>query len=114
MEPTWARRFEPPSVSGGESYGVIRALIGLYIQTGEDRFLAPIEPALAWMRRSLLPDGRLARFYELETNRPLYFVRDSYELTYDDGDLPSHCAFKINGSRVNRVERTLDRIRQVG
>ena len=115
MEPAWARRFEPASVTGGESFGVMSALIGLYIETGEARFLTPIEPALDWARRSLLPDGRLARFYELHTNRPLYFVRDTYELTYSDADMPTHYAFKVAGAaRIESVENRLHRIREEG
>ena len=50
MEPAWARRFEPASVTGGESFGVMRALLDLYVQTGEKRFLEPIIPALASIR----------------------------------------------------------------
>ena len=104
MEPAWARRFEPASVTGGESFGVMGALIGLHIETGEARFLEPIGPALDWARRSLLADGRLARFYELHTNRPLYFVRDTYELTYSDADMPTHYAFKVAGAaRIESV-----------
>ena len=113
MEPGWARPYEVASVTGGESYGVMRALMNLYVYTDQNRFLTPIEPALAWMKRSLLPDGRLARFYELKTNRPLYFVRDTYELTYSDADMPTHYSFKVS-SRISRIERELDRIRKTG
>jgi hypothetical protein len=115
MEPAWAREFEPPSITGGESYGVMRALLDLYIETGEHRFLSPLRPALSWARRSLLPDGRLARFYELKTNRPLYFVRDTYELTYSDADVPTHYAFKVRGiERIESLERKLRNIEQEG
>lgn len=111
MEPVWARRFEPASVTGGESSGVMRSLLDLYVQTGEKRFLEPISPALAWMKRSLLPDGRLARFYELETNTPLYFVRDTYVLTYSDADMPTHYSFKVSGKqRVQSIEAYLERV----
>jgi PelA/Pel-15E family pectate lyase len=115
MEPAWARRFEPPSITGGESFGVLRALLDLHIETGEPRFLEPIRPAIVWARRSLLPDGRLARFYELHTNTPLYFVRDTYELTYSDADMPTHYAFKVGGlGRIEGVENALQRIEQEG
>ena len=113
MEPTWARRFEPPSVTGGESFGVLQILLDLYLATGEARFLDPIPSALDWAKRSLLPDGRLARFYELQTNRPLFFTRD-YVLTYDDSDLPTHYAFKVSGSRIERVEALYNRVRAEG
>ncbi len=42
FEPIWARKFEPPAVSGGESQVVIDALLDLTIVTGDKRYLAPI------------------------------------------------------------------------
>lgn len=104
MHPAWARKFEPPSITGGESQKIMETLIYLYRQTGEKRFLAPIAPALAYFQRSLIDGGKgLARFYELHTNRPLYFTKQ-YELTYDDSDLPTHYGFKI-GSNLARIEK---------
>lgn len=94
LQPIWARKFEPPAISGRESEDVISTLMFLYETTGQRRFLEPIPAALEWMRRSLLPDGQIARFYELQSNTPLYFVKDSYELTYDDSQLPTHYSFK--------------------
>lgn len=111
MHPVWARKFEPPAISGGESQGILRTLITLYIETGDRKFLAPIPPALAYFQRSTLPDGRLARFYELQTNRPLYFTRQ-YELTYDDGDVPTHYAFKI-GNGLESIAREFERVSQL-
>jgi hypothetical protein len=108
MHPVWARKFEPPAISGGESQGVISALLRLYVETGERRFLEPVPKALAYLRRSALPDGQLARFYELKTNRPLYFTRQ-YELTHDDGDLPTHYAFKVK-SRLDSLEKEYNRL----
>jgi Pectic acid lyase len=102
MQPMWARKFEPPSVVGSESQDVIEALLFLHRTTGEKRFLDPIPAAIAWLKRSQLPDGQIARFYELQTNRPLYFVKDSYELTYSDNKLPTHYGFK-GKSRVDRL-----------
>ena len=111
MEPAWARRFEPASVTGGESMGVMRTLLDLAVQTGKPRFIQPVPVALAWAKRSLLADGRLARFYELKTNTPLYFVRDTYELTYSDADMPTHYAFKVTGrERIDSIEAYLNRV----
>lgn len=110
MQPAWARRFEPPSITGGESQGVLRILMSLYSQTGEKRFLEPIPRALAYLNNSLRPDGRLARFYELKTNRPLYFTK-RYELTYSDDDMPTHYAFVLSSS-LKTIEREYDRLRQ--
>lgn len=103
MHPVWARKFEPASITGGESQAVMKSLISLYQQTGERRFLTPIPRALAYYRKSLLPDGRLARFYELRNNKPLYFTKD-YQLTYSDADMPTHYGFKV-GSNLDSIER---------
>jgi hypothetical protein len=101
MHPAWARRFEPTAVTGGESQGVIRILLTLHRHTHDDRYLSPIGKALNYLERSTLPDGQLARFYELKTNRPLYFTKD-YVLTYDDSDMPTHYGFKV-GSKLARL-----------
>ncbi len=103
MHPAWARKFEPPAVTGGESQGVIRTLCQIYRQTGQRRYLDAIPRAITYLRQSELPDGRLARFYELRTNRPLYFTRD-YVLTYSDADMPTHYGFKT-GNGLDALER---------
>jgi hypothetical protein len=111
MQPAWARKFEPPAVTGGESQGVMRTLLMLYRQTQDRRYLKPVPRAIAYFRRSQLPNGQLARFYELKTNRPLYFTRQ-YVLTYDDHDLPTHYAFKV-GSSIERIAREYERIAEL-
>lgn len=103
LQPIWARKFEPPAVAGRESEDVIETLFFLAEITRERRFLKPIPDAIAWLKRSRLPDGQIARFYELETNRPLYFTKDDYLLTYDDSNLPTHYGFKSN-SNVQKLE----------
>ncbi len=113
MEPAWARWFEPPAITGGESFRVMGTLMGLYLETGEQRYLEPIPRALAWAERSVLPDGHLARFYELETNRPLYFTPDR-RMTYDDENLRPGYSFKVPGSRLKSTEAYYKRIRKQG
>lgn len=108
MQPVWARKFEPPAISGGESQGVISTLMRLYVETGDRIFLRPIPRALEYLRQSQLPDGRLARFYELKTNRPLYFTK-TYELVYDDSDLPTHYGFHV-GSKVEQLTRQYEQV----
>jgi len=108
MQPAWARRFEPPAVTGGESQGVLRTLLSLYRETGDKKYLEPIPRALKYLKASQLADGRLARFYELKTNRPLYFTT-KYELTYQDDDLPTHYGFKV-GSKLDAIQTEYDRI----
>jgi PelA/Pel-15E family pectate lyase len=97
MEPAWARKFEPPAITGGESQGAIRILLEVYRHTGDRKYLAPIPRALDYLEKSQLPGGRLARFYELKTNRPLYFTKD-YKLVYTDDDLPTHYAFVVSSN----------------
>ena len=99
LEPAWARSYEPPSLSGAESVGIIRFLMSIEEPTPE--IVAAIEGAVVWFRsvamkgvrlesirrddgreeRWLVPDPDApplwARFYELGTNRPLYLDRDS-------------------------------------
>ena len=99
LEPAWARAYEPPSLSGGESVGIVRFLMSIEEPTPE--IVAAIEGAVRWLRSAAMsgvrvkgirgPDKRTerilvkdpdapplwARFYELGTNRPLYLDRDS-------------------------------------
>jgi PelA/Pel-15E family pectate lyase len=114
MNPIWARKFEPAAIAGDESQEVIETLMDIYAATGKHKYLEPIPQALDYLKRSLLPDGRLARFYELKTNKPLYMFRrgDVYTLTYDDSDLPSHYGWKIS-SRLEKIESRYNQLNQV-
>ena len=105
MWPIWARRFEPAAITGGESQDAIETLMKIYRATGDKKYIAPIPKALAYLKKSRLPDGRLARYYELKTNRPLYMTRDrdEYSLTYDDSKLPDHYGWKVD-SRLEAIE----------
>lgn len=99
LAPAWARKYEPPSLSGGESVGIVRFLMSFPRPSPE--IVAAVEGAVTWLRAVVLkgqrldsvkrPDGRTerllvadpaapplwARFYELATNRPLYMDRTS-------------------------------------
>jgi hypothetical protein len=108
MQPAWARKFEPASVTGGESQGAIRILMAVYRQTGDKKYLEPIPRALDYLKRSELPNGRIPRFLELKTNRPLYFTRQ-YELVYTADDLPTHYSF-IGTSNVDRLRAEYERL----
>ncbi|HEV7280445.1 MAG TPA: polysaccharide lyase [Pirellulaceae bacterium] len=103
MQPVWDRKFEPPAITGHESQDAIETLLLLYETTGDKRFLAPVPNALAYLKKSELPSGDMARFYELKTNRPLYFD-DKYALTYDPSQAPDHYGF-VQSSRLDRIER---------
>ncbi len=95
MRPVWARKFEPPAISGRESIDAIETLMKVYRVTQDKKYLEPIPRALAWLKKSQLQDGRLARYYELKTNTPLY-MNEKYELTYDDSNAPDHYGWKTN------------------
>ncbi len=104
----WARKFEPPAISGRETEGVLAMLMKLAVYTKDKKYLEPIPAALAWLKRSALPNGQLARYYELETNKPLYMERSGkvYSLTHDDSNLPSHYGWK-NDAQIVHLEATL-------
>lgn len=105
MEPMWARKFEPPAIAGLESQDVMETLIRIARVTGDKKYLEPIPRALKYLTKSLLNDGQLARFYELESNRPLY-MDASYKLSYDPSAAPAHYGWK-HPSRLDRIEAAL-------
>ena len=113
MKPIWARKFEPPAVSGDETQEVLETLMRITEVTGDRKYLEPIPSAAAWLKRSLLADGQIARYYELKSNRPLYMTRqgDQYSLTYDDKQLPSHYGWKTD-SKLQELGKRYSRFRQ--
>lgn len=116
MHPAWARKFEPPAITGGESQRVMRTLMNLsrrnlgHIEDAE-RFLKPLSTAIPFYRRSEIADGKLARFYELHTNRPLFFTQD-YKLTYSSDDMPTHYAFVVS-SKLNSIEKEFNKTKTI-
>lgn len=111
MQPIWARRFEPAAISGLESQGAIQTLLTISHVTGDAKYREPIPRALAYLRRSKLDDGQLARYYELKSNKPLYMERHGkqYELTYRDDNLPSHYGWKCK-SRLRSLQAKYERL----
>lgn len=110
MRPIWARKFEPPAIAGRESEDAMLTLIHLAKLTRDPRFVATIPAARAWMESSLLPGGRLSRYYELRTNKPLYMT-DDYELTHDDRQLPKHYGWQTE-SRLQEIDEAMAGLRQ--
>ena len=95
LEPRPARAFEPASISGGESAGIVELLTSL---KHPDRKVAlAIKAAVEWYKKSAIENLGLsrddngdeitiddpeattcwARFYEIDTNRPIFLGRDS-------------------------------------
>jgi len=133
MHPAWARVFEPPSVTGGESQGIMKMLMVLYRETGQRKYLDAVRPALEYLERSVLPpsqsearrrskDPALARFYELKTNKPLYVTKgtqiqarglgssriDGYELSYTDESVITHYGVVTSGAGLKDLRREYD------
>jgi PelA/Pel-15E family pectate lyase len=104
--PAWARKYEPPSLSGGESVGVVRFLMS--VEKPAPAIIDSVNAAVAWFEktkitgqryeffkndagekdRHITPDKAApplwARFYELGTDKPIFLGRDSefhYSLT---------------------------------
>ena len=99
LEPAWARSYEPPSLSGAESVGIVRFLMSVEEPTPE--IIAAIEGSVEWFRSVTIHGMRLekftdaegqdnrrivadpdagplwARFYEIGSNRPIFLDRDS-------------------------------------
>lgn len=112
MQPIGARKFEPPGVSGDETQEVLETLLAIVEYTRDPKYLQPIPAAIAWLKKSELADGRMARYYELKTNRPLYMQREgeNYSLTYSDANLPSHYGWKTD-SRIEWIESEVKRVK---
>lgn len=93
MEPMWGRVFEPPAIASWETASTIDALLTLYLYTAEERFLHAVRPAAKWLEASQMKNGLWARFYELETNRPIYVSRDG-KLAYDASNVRAGYGFQ--------------------
>ncbi len=130
MHPAWARVFEPPAVTGGESQGILRMLMTLYRETGDRKYLEPIPRALEYLKRSAVPRGDaeafrripeglvLARFYEMKTNRPLYITKgsrlqaaglgsrlvDGYQISYTPESVITHYNVLVSGRELGGIE----------
>lgn len=112
MHPIWARKFEPPAITGGETQDVLDVLMTIYEITKDERYLKPVPSAMNWLKRSHLKDGRLARYYEMRSNKPLYMERSGkvYSLTYSDSNLPSHYGWKIT-SHLSELSQRYSQIK---
>lgn len=105
MIPIWARKFEPPAVTGWESQDAMQTLIKISAATGDKKYLEPIPRALKYFNTCLLPDGRIPRYLELKTNKPLY-MDANYQLTSDDRTAPEHYGWKQQ-ARFDEIQRDL-------
>ena len=112
MRPAPARWFEPAACCSLVTIRNIRTLIELYLETGEGKYLRPIPAALDWLDRSKLRENLWARFYELETNRPIYVTSDR-KVVYEQVHLrPGYGWFGEYG--YGEVFRTYQRVTTLG
>ena len=141
MHPAWARIFEPPSVTGGESQGIMKTLLLLYSETGKKKYLEPIPRALDYYETSVLPETDnpskyraracppgsicMSRFYELKTNRPLYITKGTrvnvtgrssellggYELSYSDESVITHYGVLTRGDQLPGIRANYEHIK---
>lgn len=85
LKPAWARSFEPPGVCSAVTARNIHTLVDLYLYTKNVKYLTPIPAAIEWLMNSKTGDNEWARFYELETNTPVFGDRDGkIHYNYDE------------------------------
>ncbi|MBK7704704.1 MAG: pectate lyase [Acidobacteria bacterium] len=104
LKPAAARKFEPASLTAGESVGIVRFLMGEANPSAE--IVAAVDGAVKWYRESRIdgfrwekvngdrkltkdPNSTLwARFYEFNTMRPIFVGRDAV-IRYDVSEIES-------------------------
>lgn len=134
LEPTWARSYEPPSLSGSESAGVVMFLMSL--PDPDERVKRSIRSAVRWFEQTREPGFRIevqdverldnsgalvrerrrvkvadpsakglwARFYELQTNRPIFLNRDGVvRYRFEEVDLDRNMGYAYWSDRGLRV-----------
>jgi PelA/Pel-15E family pectate lyase len=98
LAPAWARNYEPPTLSGQETVGIVRFLMD--VERPTPGIVAAVDAAVSWLKAVAIAglrleeftdaDGRRdrrvvadpaagplwARFYELGSNRPVFTGRD--------------------------------------
>ena len=106
LQPAWARKFEPPSISNGESADIVLFLMS--INNPDKKIVDAVQYAVTWFKESAILETRVktipapemvtpyrisrtdrvvehdslappiwTRYYELKTHRPLFCNRDS-------------------------------------
>jgi hypothetical protein len=113
LEPAWARKFEPPGYSPAESAKVCDTLVLLFVKTGDVRYLRALARALKWYKSHKLKNGKYARLYEPNTQRPVYGRRDKAVKVYDFADACTGYAWQGTWYPL-RAKRAYDTIQAQG
>jgi len=102
LKPAWARKYEPPCLTAGESVGIVRFLMKA---KPTPEIIDAVESAIAWYKQNQINGIRWvrtngqneavkeksalpiwARFYEIETMKPIFLGRDSI-IRYDVSEI---------------------------
>ncbi|MEP6850509.1 MAG: pectate lyase [Acidobacteriota bacterium] len=102
LKPAWARKYEPPCLTAGESVGIVRFLMQ---EKPTPEITDAIESAIAWFKQTQINGIKWirtsgqnavvkdraapplwARFYETETMKPIFLGRDSV-IHYDVSEI---------------------------
>lgn len=116
LKPTWARKYEPPCLSAGETVGIVRFLMQ---EKKTPEITAAIESSVKWLDANKLKGLRWvrtngenaivkdaaapplwARFYEVETMKPIFLGRDSvikYDVTQIEAERRNGYAWYVSG-----------------
>lgn len=129
LQPAWARKFEPPSLSGEESVAILEFLMD--IKKPSPEIIEAIEGGVSWLKevaitglrhetvinpdgrkeRKIIPDDQApllwARFYELDTNRPLFVDRDSrFQYDYSQVSYERRSGYNYHGNWATSLLET--------
>ena len=118
LKPSWARKFEPPCLTAAESAGIVRFLMG---ERPTPEITDAIESAIRWFETAKLSGIRWerqngqnvivkdpkappiwARFYEIETMKPIFIGRDSvikYDVMQIEAERRNGYAWYVDGPR---------------
>lgn len=121
LKPAWARAYEPPSLSGNETVGILGFLMSL--EQPDPRVVAAIEGGTEWLRSVAIQGLRVdnvtnaqgepdrvvvadpsapllwARFYELVTDRPLFLGRSSvYHYSFSEIEAERRAGYGYYGT----------------
>jgi PelA/Pel-15E family pectate lyase len=116
LEPAWARKFEPPCLTAGESVAIVKFLMG---EKPTAEATDAIEAAIKWYRDNQLSSIRWerrdgenvvikdtsappiwARFYEIPTMKPIFIGRDAvikYDVTQIEAERRNGYAWYVDG-----------------
>ena len=92
IKPTWARKFEPPSVSREGTLYACEALVTLYRLSGDERFRTALLNTEKWFRKVAI-NGKTFNNYDVETGRPIAARMDKIYFLDDEKDAKKFASF---------------------